>query len=331
MKTIRILSLILALLMLATAFVACNNDDQPADTDTPDVPEDTNVELKLVSLGQAKYDIVYDYSASQKVREAVNALVVAYKTYLNADVTVRECFSDRDGVEEDIVSDNEILIGKTNRPESLKAIEGKRTGDYSVDIDGTKLVIAGGSDDATHNAVVAFMTTFVYEQGDKNAVRQGASLSLTVDKKTTDTLTMTGKYSFSKTVVAGARIDSYAVVYNGADMTYRDQELATKVQSHIYKQAGYEISLYKDSNIVKADYMISIGETMFVDAALAEKIGANDYHIELKQTETGAILFILYGEAAGDAVWKAFNELFPPSSDPVEVNLAAGVLKTTLQ
>lgn len=331
MKTIRILSLILALLMLAVPFVACNDDEQPVDTDTPDVPEDTNAELKLVNAGEAKYDIVFDYNASEKVRDAVNALVTAYKTYLNAEVTIRECFSDREGVEEDIVAENEILIGKTNRPESLKAIEGKRAGDYSVGIDGTKLVIAGGSDDATHNAVVAFMTTFVYEQGDKNAVRQGASLSLTVDKKTADTLTMTGKYSFSKTVAAGARIDSYAVIYPNADKTYRDQEFATKVQSHIYKHAGYEVEVYKDANIVKADYMISVGETTFVDAALAAKIGDNDYHIELKQTETGAILFVLYGEAAADAAWKAFNELFPPSSEPVEVNLAVGVLKTTLQ
>lgn len=332
MKAIRILSLILALLMLAMPLVACN-DETPDETPAGDQPAEEVKDLRLVTNGEAKYDVVYDYKASPAVKDAVNALVDAYKTYLNCEnITVRECYSDQENVSDDIVMDNEILIGATNRPESQKVIEGKRAGDYSMSIEGTKFVIAGGSDDATATAVVRFLTAFVYEQGDKAAVKKGAKLSLKVDQETAATLTNEGRYSYSKAVLCGARIDSYAVLYpQVSDHADSYKSFAEKIQSTIYKEAGYEVDVYKDANVVKIDYQILVGDTTLTDPELIAKIGENDYHIELKATETGAVLTIHYGEMAEAAALKAFKEIFPSSSTPIEIDLAEGVLKTTLK
>ncbi len=334
MKAIRILSLILALLMLAVPLVACQDEtpDENPDANNNQQQEEENKELRLVTNGEAKYDVVFDYNAGPGLKAAVNALVDAYKTYLNCELNVRECYSDKEGADDDVVADNEILIGATNRPESAKILEGKRTSDYELAIVGTKFVIAGGSDDATATAVVRFMTAFVYEQGDKNAVNKGAMLSLKVDQETADSLTNVGRYSYSKTVLCNARIDSYAVVYPAAsDLTNAYQSFAEKVQTHIGKEAGYEVDVYKDTNIVKADYMILVGDTSFTDAEIVSKVGENDYHIELKKTETGAYFIIHYGEKAEAAALKAFKEILPSSSTPIEIDLAEGVLKTTLQ
>lgn len=331
MKTIRILSLILALLMLAAPLAACNNT---TGDETPDeVVEDEGVTLRLVTDSVSNYDIVYDYTAGEKVRGAVLALVNAYKTFLGCDVTVRECFSDRTDAEDDVVAANEILIGMTSRPESKKAMEGKRSGDYSITIDNGKLVIAGGSDEATMTAITRFLTAFVHEQGDKAAISQGKKLSMVATTETVAPLAFVGRYSFNTTVLCDARVDSYSVVYP-ANTEYEDAkygEFANDVQKHIFKEAGYEIDVYRDSNIVKADYMILVGDTTYTDPEIVADLGSAEYYIALKKTETGAYFIIHYGELAKDAAYAAFKEILPPSEKPIDIVLNEGVLKTNMQ
>ncbi len=331
MKTIRILSLILALLMLAVPLVACNDDT--GDGEPVEEPVEEGVTLRLVTDGVSNYDIVYDYTAGEKVRGAVLALVSAYKTFLNCEVTVRECFSDRTDAEDDVVTENEILIGMTSRPESKRAMEGKRSGDYSVTIDGGKLVIAGGSDEATMTAITRFLTAFVHEQGDKAAVAQGKKLSMVATTETVAPLSFVGRYSFSKTVLCDARVDSYCVVYP-ANTEFEDAkygDFANDVQKHVFKEAGYEIDVYRDTNIVKADYMILVGDTTYTDPQIIADMGSEEYYIALKKTETGAYLIIHYGERAKDAAYAALKEILPPSEKPIEIVLNEGVLKTNMQ
>ena len=332
MKTIRILSIILALLMLALPLVACK--DQTTDEPAVDEVEQEVVTLKLVTDGVSNYDIVYDGDKTGPLtRGAVSALVSAYKTFLNAEINVRESFSERADATDEEVRPNEILIGMTSRPESAKAMQGKRSSDYSVTIDGGKLVIAGGSDEATMTAITRFLTAFVHEQGDKAEVAAGKKLSMVATTETVAPLAFVGRYSFSKTVLCDARIDSYCVVYPKnteiAGAHYAD--FATTVQKHVFKEAGYEISVYTDANIVSANYMILVGDTTYTDPAIISAMGAESYHIELKKTETGAYLIIHYGEKAKDAALAAFKELLPASETPIEIELTEGVLKTNMQ
>ena len=60
----------------------------------------------------------------------------------------------------------EILVGNTNRKESIAASEGLRYHDYVVKKVGEKIVIAGGSTEALQAAVDLFKESFIdYEQG----------------------------------------------------------------------------------------------------------------------------------------------------------------------
>lgn len=345
MKTIRILSLILALLLLAMPLVSCKEEENPtSDQDqnvgeTEQTGEDTPAEeqikkITLVNKGVSHYDLVYDYkNVGEQTRGAIKALEDAYKTFLGCELTVRECFSDRPDADDDVVKDKEILIGLTTRPESQKAMEGKRTKDFSITIDGEKLVIAGGSDEALMTAVTRFLTAFVYEQGDKIQVQAGKVMSLVVDETTAAEQTMVGRYSFSKTVVGNARMDSYQIVYakNGSALAgYKD--FADKVKSHIFSEAGYEIGICTDGNEDGIDYKILVGDTLFTDQGVIDAVGDNDYYIALQKTETGANLIIHYGELAADAAWAAFAELFPASAEPIEIVYnEEGVLKTNMQ
>ncbi len=332
MKTIRILSLVLALLMLALPLAACK--DKTTGDDPADETEQEVVTLKLVTDGVSNYDIVYDGDKTGSLtRGAVNALVSAYQTFLGCEINVRESFSERDDAQDEEVRPNEILVGMTSRPESVKAMEGKRSSDYSVTIDGGKLVIAGGSDEATMTAITRFLTAFVHEQGDKAEVAAGKKLSMVATTETVAPLSFVGRYSFSKTVLCDARVDSYCVVYpaNTDVPNAKYSDFANTVQAHVFKEAGYEIKVYNDENIVRADYMILVGDTKYTDPEVLSKMGAGSYHIELKKTETGAYFIIHYGEKAKDAALAAFKEILPASAEPIEIELAEGVLKTNIQ
>ena len=57
MKKIRILSLVLALLMVVTLLAACKKDEEP---DGGNAPAEST--LTLIDKGAAKYVIVHDYS-----------------------------------------------------------------------------------------------------------------------------------------------------------------------------------------------------------------------------------------------------------------------------
>ncbi len=325
---IRILSLILALLMLAIPLVSCNKDEE----ENPDDDETAVDSLELVTKGVSNFVIVRDYKASKAVVDNVNALVESYDTFLNAEVEVRECFSDMEE-EEDVVQENEILIGATNRPETAEVTNGMRSGDYCIKIINGKLVIAGGSDEATASAIVRFMGGFVSAQGDKNSVAaKNAVFSLVVDQKTADDYAAIGKYSYNTSVICDARVDSYALFYaNSSTMMESYAAFALELQDYINKQTGYILDVYKDANDRGSDYKILIGDTTMTDDAIADKIGPDNYYIGLKATETGAVLTIIYGENARGAALKAFKDMMPALSEPGDLNVEDGYLATNLE
>ncbi len=336
MKTIRILSLILALLMMAFTLVACNDDETPDDGTTPD--DDANkvvnaTEIEVVTKGTPNYVIVRDYKAGAQTNEAVSAMVTAFKDYLNCEIEVRECYSDRDDAQEAAPEAKEILVGSTNRPESAQALDGKKASDFGISIIGEKLIIAGGSDEATATAVIRFMTGFIYEQGDKPAVKQGKKLSLTVTAEAagTEDFNRTGKYSYNKAVMCDARIDSYVLIYpRDSKMTNEYKAFADAVGGVVFKEVGYELKVYKDTR-AQGDYEILIGDTLRTDAELADKLDEDEYYIALNKTEKGAVLTILFGKNAYDAALEAFNAIMPSSPTPIDFNLPDGFVKTNMQ
>lgn len=341
MKLTRILCLMLALLMIAASAVACQKDnsgdwdDIPVD-DTPsggDTPAGDASELELVNYGDSKYVIVRDYKASPEVLNAVNMIVKAYENYLGSIIEVRECFSDRpdEGGE---VGKKEILIGRTDRPESAKAFAGMKANDYCISIQGEKLVIGGPSATATAKAVAEFLNSVIYEQGNKYEVKGGAKLSCVFTKEFC--LKRTATYSYSSSFACDARIDSYVLIYAKAGkMSDTYNEFAKELQGYILKETGYELGVYKDTRCW-GDFEILIGETIRTGNEIS--LADNEYHISLKKTTVtyedgskheGATLQILFGKDAYDAALEAFKkQAIPTSKTPIELALPDGLVIT---
>lgn len=348
MKFTRILSLILAILMMACAFVACDTETpvDPSETDKPDP-----ITLHVVEGGYTGYVIIRDYKASGTVLNAVSSLQNSFADYLGCEIEVRECYNDRVEVD-DYEQKLEILVGTTNRKETAEVADGLKTNDYKVEIVGEKIVIVGGSDDATEKAIGKFMTALVQAQGNKNEVKLGNKQNLTVYKGLADddankkfdvdidTFGGNGKYSYGKATMANARMDSYLIVYPRAgSQATSNKAFAEELQTYVNKQAGYLMDVKKDAAVVRADYMILIGETTFTDPAVVEAIGDDDYYIGLSAREvtladgtkaTGAVLTILYGADAEEAAMEAFKRIMPTSSNQIDFNMTLGFVDTTV-
>ena len=330
MKTIRILSLMLALLMLAIPFVAC--DDTTDEPNPDETPAATDVELEVVKKGDTKYVVVYDYMAGSKTRENVLNLVDAFKNYLGCDIEVRECFSDREDADEKDPIAKEILIGNTNRPESAEVAKNLKVGDYAIEIIGEKIIIAGGSDEAIATAINRFNTGFVYEQGNRFEVPKGAVFSLTVKSSDLGEYAAQSKYSYDKVTLGDARIDSYLITIP-AESAMADvyTTFGQEFQDYIYRQCGYTLTMKRDAQIVKADYKILIGDTTYTDAAKAAALEDDEYYISFEKTENGGVLTILFGRDAYDAAWTAYKDIMPSSATPIDFHLSDGFVKTNMQ
>jgi hypothetical protein len=257
----------------------------------------------------------------------------SFKDYLGCDdVEVRECFSDREDPDEKDPIEKEILIGTTNRPESINIVKDLKVGDFSIQIVGEKLVIAGGSDDATANAINRFCTAFVYEQGNRFEAPKGAVFNLVVKAEDLKDYTSFSKYSYEKATMGDARIDSYLItVPQESAMAETYREFAEQYQSYIFSQVGYSMDIKEDAQIVKADYKILIGDTTFTDSAIVNALEDDEYYIAFTQTENGGVLTIAFGRDAYDAAWNAYKEIMPSSASPIDFHLSNGFVKTNMQ
>ena len=353
MKFVRILSLVLVILMMASTFVAC---DMLADLlpSTEEVEEEVlePMTLQVVEQSYTEYVIVRDYKASGTVLNAVSSLQSSFKDYLGCEIMVKECYNDREEPD-DIEQATEILVGTTNRKESAQVADGLKTNDYNIDVVGDKIVIVGGSDDATEKALSKFLVGLVQAQGSKSGVSQGEKQNMfiyknlpeeDVNKKydiTIDTFGNIGKYSYGKVTMAQARMDSYLLVCPADDnLSSSNRAFAEELQTYVNRQAGYYMDIKKDVAVVRADYMITIGATSFTDEALVEAMGDDEYYIALTAKEVkladgsvvpSAVMTILYGIDAEEAAMNAFKEMMPTSSSKIDFNVAAGFVKTNMK
>ena len=119
-------------------------------------------EIALVSDGVSKYRIVRPDNAGKVGVEAASLFLSTIRELTGVTPEITTDWNDKD------VSDYEILIGQTARytGEDISSLE---ENDYIIKLDGNRLIIAGGSEQATYNAVRRFFIEF----NDENSVGTG--------------------------------------------------------------------------------------------------------------------------------------------------------------
>ena len=322
MKLTRILSLLLALLTVVSLLCACKPEEETPETPVEDPTVTTS--LSLIVNGETDYVLVRDYQASEAVISAVQALATSIQNNIGATVQIKECFNNRKE-DSDIVTAKEILIGMTNREESINTLGTMLSEDYTICEKNGKMVIGGGGDTGTLTAITRFINDFVVEQGNPFAVKQGAKQNLIFSSD--KAISEVGTYSYSSAHILGASLNNFGIIYPKSDASEACKNFAYDLSAHISDQSGYELPVLIDSTNW-ADYEIRIGDAKgneqwhaATEGCMCKQLAPNEYCIKLVKTQVtyedgslhdGARLYICFGSNAMSAAFKAFTEQIMP-------------------
>ncbi len=153
MKKLSVFLLITITVILALSLAACKPGEGPGtDETTPAEAE----KLPVIVGGEVLYTVMRPDTAASTVTSAAAKLRTALAKASGAEVSIANDFSRDGSVPADTL---EILVGKTNRPESAEALAKLGKNEYSISVIGKRIVIVGESDDATALGVDVFIQT----------------------------------------------------------------------------------------------------------------------------------------------------------------------------
>ena len=192
-----------------------------------------------------------------KTIENISEYVVVRSDTSSSDVTglatsLRKAINDATGASVSVKTDYysnsyEILVGDTNRQQSIDAAEGLRYYDYTVKIDGKKIVIVGGSFEALKTAVDLFKNQFI--DAEKKAVKIPSGVGYTYK----------GTYAFDKVSVDGVDIAEFKL-YNNSLM-----DANTEIIPKLREAFGTDVLLHNDDMLKSEHYIIIDGSELIAD------------------------------------------------------------------
>ena len=238
----RLLPALLFLLVLLAALGAagCNRQDGGKDGQT-DEPTGTAVPLaELIKSGASDYVLVRPDECGDGVKQAAVRLRAAIKDACGVELPITSDFEKRDF---DISQrcPTEIVVGATNRVESAAALAEIGYLDTTVRMSGTRLVITGGCEDATVEAVDHFISAYL----------TGSDLCLPED------LCDTSAHAYPR---AGLRVDGVPLSEYRIVFTSKYKQGAAAMADRIGRLTGAVLPVVSDSS-EPAEREIVLGST----------------------------------------------------------------------
>ena len=263
------ITLLCLLLLTALIIVSCGDNKNPAPTDTTQNAEITTIvdttsepkipitDVSIVESGATQYKIVRSANAP--------------KALVDATVSLKDAFSSAYGVQPELSVDTvtssdasyayEIIIGDADREEAQSIQDTLHYNDIAITMIGTKLVIGGGNDEATIEAINYFIEKYV--TSDKLAVKSNL-----YDYKA-------GAYTPIK--LNGVSLEEYSIAYNTG---YRDA--LKELVRQIGVKYGIKMTAVKDTAST-ADLEIVLGSRE--KSGDFSGLGQDDFNIEIKDND----------------------------------------------
>lgn len=253
-KTVRIISLFISFLMIATLFSACtggntDNTEAPVSTESETLAPQREAPV-IIEDGKAVYSIIRSSFDSDEIAAAATSLFKRIKNKTGVSISYTEDLASMNNT----VNDNyEILIGNTNRPESAAKKAELSAMDWFVGVVGRKILVIGGCDESTIKAIEAFEDMIITAL----AGFSSGGNRLVIDTLKTDRLYI-NKYPVSDFSLCGHKISEYVIRY-GAEESARSA--ASKLVDALTKNVGIvpESASCMSSN--EKPYEIVIGKT----------------------------------------------------------------------
>ncbi len=253
MKRIFLLLLTAAMLLPLAACAV----DAPPDAGTTDPEITTGADelietLALIVGSKSDYVVCRPDKNSEAVITAARELILKLKAKTGAELRMTTDWLMPDADPPEL----EILIGATCREESQAELATLKAAGFSIKIVGKKLIIVGGTDEATVDGVNHFIKNVVDKLPD-------GSTELTLSSDTVNYL-YAEEYRIKTINILGTPIDKYSVVL---PEDYNASEYRTSVflREHIKKNCGVVLPLIYDNE--SAEHEIRIGRTVRSSAA----------------------------------------------------------------
>ncbi len=253
MKQRRWILWLVAILAVVT-LCACAKEKPVETTLTTEIPETSVTETepvadKITLEELREYVLIRPSDTGDDIVSAGIRLRKELIETLGTELTLKEdLFSET--VQALKIRECEILLGNCDRDETRQFMEGLKYQDYGYAMIGKKIVICGGSDEATVKALNAFIADVVgKQQGD--VFYDGAA-----------DLMVRGTYNIDTLTVQGADISQYAIVYKNRNDSAKS--LATTVRDRIAEDTGILLNVYSDKEKI-GEKEILIGTTNRTD------------------------------------------------------------------
>ena len=255
--TCKLMLWILVLSMLASfplSLVSCNNtaDEQTEPQQTTEATEPpVETEPPVLSILKAdleKYSVIRPEKLSDTLKEKIRSFYQRLKEEYGVSVFKDDFY--RDDIPAYKIGEYEILVGKTNRPETADFLSKLKYNDFGYAQYGNKIVIAGHSDDATINALQEFIVSVLNKKDGEEGVFYNESYNFA----------KLLEYRIKELSVSDTDIRDYRIVYpkrNGST----EQVAAQMIADAIAKASGFVIEVINDGEAEASGHEILVGAT----------------------------------------------------------------------
>lgn len=238
-KTLKLISLILATLMLLSSLFACKSATE--ETDAPDESADETVaesetaengkdgKILVYSAGEYKVKFIRSELANQNEKEAYNEIRELFKSRTKKSVPISTDFVSKG---EELDNGAAILIGRTEYPESAQAHEGLKGHQATATVIGNKYVIAY----ASYEALDALMVKL------EELVKKASIIDMTITSAWNLDVTVTGVVDETELPkYNGAEFDSSVNAGQGSRVLVKKNTTQEQYEAYLttLKDAGY--------------------------------------------------------------------------------------------
>ncbi|NLY69627.1 MAG: hypothetical protein GX067_07535 [Clostridiales bacterium] len=212
--------------------------------------KETSEPLPIVSGGATEYVIVRNdlYPSSNPAVRAAVYLKHAVNAVTGAEINVK---TDWDG-KEDNTARKEILVGSTNRQESIDAIQQLADGHFIIKVcgDGTKIVIAGKSEHGTEAALQYFCENYLgYRSKTDFTAKDELTLSLGME--------IVRSYMGGSAIPAGSSEEA-ALIWQDAGTVEDGKRKLARTDVLIYKLTGDKGGAYRLELDIEGQYLVTV-------------------------------------------------------------------------
>lgn len=260
--------IIIALLLLIFAFSVISCGDTADFKETTVIYKDTLgrqvIHAKYIeNIGE--YTVVRSDTSDNEVKNLATEMRTTISSFCGTQLKI--------GTDYGTKSNYEILIGDTSRAESKKAMKDLGHNDYVIRLDGTKIVIAGGSSSALEAALNEFYENFMFK--DMVVVPEGEGLVFK-HYYSFDMISIEGK-DISEYKIYSVNSDAAKLLSNNIFGKYSGQ----KVESTTEMEEGKSYIILEPTSLDYASYKAEMKDgNLYVSGSYKSCTEFLDYYVK---------------------------------------------------